>query len=82
MEVASTILEGKLFYFFIILLAKYLFLMSVLVCLVKCLYEWHLVCVVVERSKQLSGIKRLHHLDLPSLSYWQFRGGMLTTFRY
>ena len=51
MEVASTIVEGKLFHFLIILLAKYIFLTSVLVYLVKSLYEWPLVCIVVERSK-------------------------------
>ena len=51
MEVDSTILGDKLFHFLIILLAKYLFLISVLVCLVKSLYEWPLVCVVVKRSK-------------------------------
>ena len=43
---ASSILEGKLFHFLIILLAEYLFLTSVLVCLVKSLYEWPLVCVI------------------------------------
>ena len=45
MKVASTILEGKLFHFLIILLAKYIFLTSVLVYLVISLCEWPLVCV-------------------------------------